>query len=156
MFSVCNHGQVTNVSGFLCRWRRFPGTTVTRHLAVAWAALTPNQPVNHLTPRRPITRSIITGSMIAAGVSGSSSSLCCWLWFHCMCDSSIICFFSQPEHDWRKARREHQHLTPFNLYRTSCGSSTPQNFGFACGQVFFPLFQETFVIETHIHVCDCC
>lgn len=61
MFSVCNHRQVTNVSGFLCRWKKRLRTAATRRTQ-SWA-------VTRLTPRRPTTHSIITGCMIAAGVS---------------------------------------------------------------------------------------
>lgn len=61
VFSVCNNRQVTNVSGFLCRWTKRLGMVATRR--------TQSRAVTQLTPRRPTTHSIITGRMIAAGVS---------------------------------------------------------------------------------------
>lgn len=67
LFPVCNHRQVTNVSGCLCRWRTRPGTTARRRPA---ATRRPTPP----TPHRPIAHSIITRRMIAAGVSGNASS----------------------------------------------------------------------------------
>lgn len=69
VFSVCNHRQVTNVSGFLCRWRRRPRMTATRRPAGVRHAQTQSPPATHPTPCRPIIHSIVTGRMIAAGVS---------------------------------------------------------------------------------------
>lgn len=89
VFSVCNHRQVTNVSGFLCRWKKRLGMAATRR--------TQSRALTQLTPRRPTTHSIITGRMIAAGVSalcfsaftaarcfpitcpGSQRLIVCWL-----------------------------------------------------------------------------
>lgn len=82
--SVCNHRQVTNVSGFLCRWRMRPGTTVTRRPARAQHARTQS-----LTPRLPITHSIITGRMIAAGVSGPQLTVFCFR------IQPLFCFFTR-------------------------------------------------------------
>lgn len=103
LFSVCNHRQVTNVSGFLCRWRTRPGTTATRCPA---GVRTQTPPATHPTPRRPITHSIVTGRMIAAGVSGPAALsvhslfllLHSLVWFRCftstLCFPATICVFA--------------------------------------------------------------